>query len=67
MTLYSPLTALRFTSALEGEIDAQRREGDKRQSTALEYTPLPNPPPQGGREQPGTCRAIRSEHGEFRS
>jgi hypothetical protein len=42
-----------FTSPLEGEVDAaqQRREGGKPQMPALAATPLPDPPPQGGREQ----------------
>jgi len=41
------------TSPLVGEVDRPKagREGGKRQSTAQEDTPLPNPPPQGGRER----------------
>jgi hypothetical protein len=42
-----------FTSPLEGEVDAaqQRREGAKPQMPAPGAAPLPDPPPQGGREQ----------------
>ena len=39
------------TSPLEGEVGAKRREGGKPQATASAATPLPDPPPQGGREQ----------------
>jgi 5-oxoprolinase (ATP-hydrolysing) len=41
-----------LTSPLEGEVDRPRadRVGGKRQSTSQAATPLPNPPPQGGRE-----------------
>jgi tRNA pseudouridine55 synthase len=43
------------TSPLEGEVDQRRlagvdREGGKPHSSAQISTPLPNPPPQGGRE-----------------
>ncbi len=48
--------SLSSTSPLEGEVGAKRREGGKRQGSAQEGTPLPNPPPQGGREQ-----AVRGE------
>jgi excinuclease ABC subunit A len=37
-------------SPLEGEVGAKRREGGKSRTTESESTPLPNPPPQGGRE-----------------
>jgi hypothetical protein len=58
---------LNSTSPLEGEVDAaqQRREGGKpqtpepiayqTQTPAPGATPLPGPPPQGGREQTGAC------------
>ncbi len=44
-----------FTSPLEGEVDQCRlagvdREGGKLQTPRVLLTPLPNPPPQGGRE-----------------
>src|SRR6186997_1986724 len=44
-----------FTSPLAGEVDQQRgsaveREGGDRRTSAQASTPLPNPPPQGGRE-----------------
>src|SRR5581483_7630140 len=39
------------TSPLVGEVGAKRREGGKPQTLASGATPLPNPPPQGGREQ----------------
>ena len=39
------------TSPLAGEVGAQRREGGQQQTPARISTPLPNPPPQGGREQ----------------
>ena len=44
----------------KGEVDAaeQRREGGKPQTPALGATPLPNPPPQGGRGR--TARAASS-------
>jgi DNA-directed DNA polymerase III PolC len=53
-----------FTSPLAGEVDRRSdseggREGGKPQMLALIATPLPNPPPQGGREQ--------SVHGERKS
>jgi very-short-patch-repair endonuclease len=43
--------AMIATSPLEGEVDAaqQRRERGKPQAPAPVATPLPNPPPQGGR------------------
>jgi excinuclease ABC subunit A len=34
-----------------GEVGAKRREGGKSRAAAQASTPLPNPPPQGGREQ----------------
>jgi len=45
-----------FTSSLEGEVDQRRlagvdRERGKSQVLYVQPTPLPNPPPQGGREQ----------------
>ena len=49
--------SLSSTSPLEGEVarrSAQReggREGGKSRAQAQDVTPLPNPPPQGGREQ----------------
>jgi excinuclease ABC subunit A len=39
------------TFPLEGEVGAKRREGGKPQAPAPAATPLPGPPPQGGREQ----------------
>ena len=39
-----------LTSPLEGEVGAQRREGGKQQAISSQATPLPSPPPQGGRE-----------------
>jgi hypothetical protein len=44
-----------FTSPLEGEVESLRfsegfREGGKPQTLLVRFTPLPNPPPQGGRE-----------------
>jgi isoleucyl-tRNA synthetase len=39
------------TSPLEGEVGAKRREGGALGKTASTTTPLPTPPPQGGREQ----------------
>ena len=48
--------SLSSTSPLEGEVGAKRREGGKRQGSAQEGTPLPTPPPQGGKEQ-----AVRGE------
>ncbi len=41
------------TAPLVGEVDAaqQRREGGEQRDQMSELTPLPNPPPQGGREQ----------------
>jgi excinuclease ABC subunit A len=44
-----PRSPLSDTSPLEGEVAAKRREGGK--SRASSSTPLPTPPPQGGREQ----------------
>jgi tRNA pseudouridine55 synthase len=43
------------TSPLVGEIDAaqQRRESGVQRDNASRVTPLPDPPPQGGREQQG--------------
>ena len=45
-----------FTSPLEGEVDQRRlagvdREGGRLQTPRRQPTPLPNPPPQGGRER----------------
>ena len=44
--------AVSFTSPLEGEVDRPQagREGGKPQARSSGSTPLPNPPPQGGRE-----------------
>ena len=44
-----------FTSPLAGEVDRRSvseggREGGKLHIAHLQFTPLPNPPPQGGRE-----------------
>ncbi len=39
------------TSPLVGEVGVKRREGGEPQSLANISTPLPAPPPQGGREQ----------------
>src|SRR6185369_16407895 len=39
------------TSPLAGEVDAKRREGGTPRTPASAATPLPNPAPQGGREQ----------------
>ncbi len=64
-----------FTSPLEGEVDQRRlagvdREGGKPHALAQVNTPLPSPPPQGGREQaeigaresePFTLSAIPAE------
>jgi hypothetical protein len=49
------MRAVRSTSPLEGEVDAaqQRREGGKPQAPAPAATPLPDPPPQGGRGKSG--------------
>ena len=38
------------TSPLAGEVGAKRRVGGKPKTSAQVSTPLPNPPPQGGRE-----------------
>ncbi|MBS0529366.1 MAG: excinuclease ABC subunit A, partial [Proteobacteria bacterium] len=46
----APTASTTVTSPLVGEVDAKRREGGKQRSTPS-ATPLPNPPPQGGREQ----------------
>jgi tRNA pseudouridine55 synthase len=63
------------TSPLEGEVDQRRpagvgREGGKQQAQTSHHTPLPNPPPQGGREQTGPAdrpkqfrREKRDVHG----
>ena len=53
MTKVAPPTP--FTSPLEREVGAKRREGGKQQAATLTSTPLPNPPPQGGRERAATC------------
>jgi very-short-patch-repair endonuclease len=47
--------AMLITSPLEGKVDAapQRREGGKPQAPARGATPLPDPPPQGGRGNGG--------------
>jgi len=52
-----PQANIFVTSPLEGEVDQRRlagvdREGGKQRTPAQTSTPLPNPPPQGGREQP---------------
>jgi len=46
-------------SPLEGEAGAKRREGGKRSSA--KDTPLPDPPPQGGREQTKLAAAAASD------
>ncbi|MDO9439325.1 MAG: hypothetical protein Q7T73_00395, partial [Beijerinckiaceae bacterium] len=56
------------TSPLVGEVDAakQRREGGVQPTHESELTPLPNPPPQGGREQsvqPGEPRGHNDPRG----
>jgi very-short-patch-repair endonuclease len=55
-TIVSAARAMLPTSPLEGEVDAaqQRREGGKPQAPARGATPLPDPPPQGGRGSSGT-------------
>jgi 5-oxoprolinase (ATP-hydrolysing) len=45
------------TSPLEGEVGAERREGGK-STHVFRSTPLPNPPPQGGREQTRSPRLL---------
>jgi hypothetical protein len=40
-----------FTSPLEEEVGAKRREGGEPQTRKSVITPLPNPPPQRGRER----------------
>jgi hypothetical protein len=40
-----------FTSHLEEEVDAKRREGVKPKALELAAPPLPAPLPEGGREQ----------------
>src|SRR5215471_180012 len=52
-------TVIRFTNEqvltnLEGVVETIRTEASK-------HTPLPVPPPQGGREPPNNCRASREE------
>ena len=42
------------TSPLAGEVGAKRREGGKSQAQESRLTPLPSPPPQGGREKAAT-------------
>jgi hypothetical protein len=53
-----------FTSPLEGEVGAAllRREGGKPLTYGLPHTPLPDPPPQGGREQKDHQSWRRGEH-----
>jgi excinuclease ABC subunit A len=46
------------TSPLEGEVGAKRREGGAGRKPKREDTPLPNPPPQGGREPTVASSAI---------
>jgi len=53
-----------FTSPLEGEVDQRRlvgvdREGGKQHGLAQISTPLPNPPPQGGREHSVPYDSLR--------
>ncbi len=45
----SPGRIMNFTSPLEGEVGAKRREGGQQHAHRLS-PPLPSPPPQGGRE-----------------
>ncbi|THD54437.1 MAG: excinuclease ABC subunit UvrA [Bradyrhizobium sp.] len=49
------------TSPLAGEVGAKRREGGKPRAQASGATPLPDPPPQGGREQsePATKKVAK--------
>ncbi|HEX3438890.1 MAG TPA: VWA domain-containing protein, partial [Pseudolabrys sp.] len=56
-----------FTSPLAGEVGAQRREGGEHLTSARMSTPLPNPPPQGGREQAAASigTAIRRKLAAF--
>jgi len=56
-----------LTSPLAGEVDQRRlagvdREGGHRDSPAQDSTPLPVPPPQGGRERCGEGGARPREH-----
>ena len=50
---YADAPAALLTSPLEGEVDRPKagREGGKQRAPASAATPLPGPPPQGGREQ----------------
>ncbi len=60
-SLFSP-PPLRGRSAREA-----RREGGTQQTTAADDTPLPNPPPQGGREQAeSAARAEKYKDSKFR-
>jgi excinuclease ABC subunit A len=47
---YADAPAAVAASPLTGEVGAKRREGGKPQASASGAAPLPNPPPQGGRE-----------------
>ncbi len=49
------------TSPLAGEVDAQRREGGAPQSAERQSTPLPDHPPQVGREQQRQQRQQKRE------
>jgi hypothetical protein len=51
MTLYAVASAGSITSPLEGEVAARSAAGVGYLFRALSNTPLPNPPPQGGRER----------------
>ena len=46
------------TSPLEGEVGPKGRDGGKRQAQDSTPTPLPNPPPQVGREKAGASSAA---------
>ena len=46
-------TSTDSTSPLAGEVGPKRREGGKGKTSRKSDTPLPNPPPQGGREAAG--------------
>ena len=64
-----PLATSFFTSPLEGEVDRalRGREGGIRPTkynrpAASELTPLPDPPPQGGRERvAASLRGVRND------
>ena len=62
----APRATLSGASPLEGEAGAKRREGGKSQSAASASTPLPNPPPQGGRERTAAAdKKAAKIHGQL--